>query len=586
MDKTPNLQLSLMANKQGQRPTYHDNALKDLDTLVMLSVLDRDLSSPPASPSDGDRYIVKTPGSSDPAWVDDNVVVYMEGHWWPHEPKLGWTCYVQDESALLAWDGSSWRPAIEVTGLDLENLSRLGLGTTADGTNPLSAKLNNTLWTAKTVAEGGDGNLHYKLSKESSPKTLSFLLQDNFSGRAEIELTGDDDLHFKVSADGSIWLDAIVIDRTSGKLTFGQGFSDPVATRTKAYAAPFDTLAFNGMQLNGSVEVSQELGTAGATITNNTAKYVADGWQVAYNHGAATAVVVGKQLAAASFPSALPGYSFALDLQATTALSSPANNDYAAHCQAIEGYRVSRLGWGTSAAQSLSYAFNFYSTASGVIFVKAYNAAAARFHYVEHTISAGWNWCTGTIPGDTTGTWGATNGIGLNFAIFSAGKSSSQAAPGAWTTTNVVQTTNNTNLLGSNGNRTIVTGFVVLPGIELPSSSRAPLIMRPLDQELVTCKRYWQTVNTASGPAFGTTSVQFYFFHRNMRAAPTVTVSAAVTISDVYATNATQSSGNISVDTSDADGGAYNLANFTGLTVGRWYSSKPSQLLALLNSRL
>ena len=55
----------------------------------------------------------------------------------------------------------------------------------------------------QTMAEGGDGNLRYKLSKESASKTLSLLFQDNFSGRAEVGLTGDDDFHLKVSADGS-----------------------------------------------------------------------------------------------------------------------------------------------------------------------------------------------------------------------------------------------------------------------------------------------------------------------------------------------------------------------------------------------
>ena len=36
-----------------------------------------------------------------------------------------------------------------------------------------------------------------------------------------------------------------------------------------------------------------------------------------------------------------------------------------------------------------------------------------------------------------------------------------------------------------------ITGVVVLPGIEAPSAARSALIMRPYDQELVTCKRYW-----------------------------------------------------------------------------------------------
>lgn len=96
------------------------------------------------------------------------------------------------------------------------NLALLGVGTTADATNPLAAKLNNALFAAKTVAEGGDGHLRYKLSKESAGKTLSFLFQDNYSGRAEIGLTGDDCFHFKISPDGVTWSDALVLDGSTG----------------------------------------------------------------------------------------------------------------------------------------------------------------------------------------------------------------------------------------------------------------------------------------------------------------------------------------------------------------------------------
>jgi hypothetical protein len=224
MDTTPNLNLALLANKQALRSTFHDDALKDLDTLVMLAVIDRDLSSPPVSPADGDRYLVKPTGSGDPAWVDDHVVVYMAGGWRGYAPRLGWTCYVCDEHVLLAWNGSAWEPALDVLGgvSELQNLTLLGVGTEADATNPLSAKLNNVLWAAKTEAEGGDGTLRYKLSKESAAKTLSLLFQDDFEGRAEIGLTGDDDFHFKVSADGETWLDAIVIDHETGEVSLPQ----------------------------------------------------------------------------------------------------------------------------------------------------------------------------------------------------------------------------------------------------------------------------------------------------------------------------------------------------------------------------
>ena len=139
MDNTTLLSLPLLANKQALQTTFHDEALKALDALVMLSVIDRDLSSPPVSPGEGDRYIVKAPGSGDDAWDDDNVVVFVDGHWKAHAPQPGWTCYVQDEAALIAWDGTAWQPALDVLGGGAaNNLALLGVGTTADAANPVS----------------------------------------------------------------------------------------------------------------------------------------------------------------------------------------------------------------------------------------------------------------------------------------------------------------------------------------------------------------------------------------------------------------------------------------------------------------
>ncbi len=177
----------------------------------------------------------------------------------------------------------------------LQNLALLGVGTTADATNPFSAKLNNALWAAKTVAEGGDGHLRYKLSKESAAKTLSLLMQTNFSGRAEVGLTGDDDFHFKVSPDGSAWTDAIVIDRSTGKLTLA-GFTSPAATRQLLSAAPLDAAAYNGMQLNGGMEASQEHATGSVTLTGSGSlqtKYLVDGVMAAYR---GSFVAAGQQV--------------------------------------------------------------------------------------------------------------------------------------------------------------------------------------------------------------------------------------------------------------------------------------------------
>jgi hypothetical protein len=226
MTDTLHLGLPRIDAAQAQKHVTHNEALRVLDALVMLAVLDRDLSAPPVSPAEGDRYIVKAAGSGAFFGKDNQIAHYADGGWHFYPPGAGWLCYVADENRLAAWTGSAWSSAIDVIGgvSELQNLNLLGVGTAADSTNPLSAKLNNTLWAAKTVAEGGDGNLRYKLSKESAAKTLSFLFQDNFSGRAEVGLTGDDDFHFKTSADGSAWVDALLFDKTTGATKINAGF--------------------------------------------------------------------------------------------------------------------------------------------------------------------------------------------------------------------------------------------------------------------------------------------------------------------------------------------------------------------------
>src|SRR5436853_2461648 len=305
MSTSPNLSLDYIDLNAAQREVTHNAAIRALDGLVQLAALDRDLATPPSSPSDGQRWIVAASPTGAWAGKATQVAAWQDGAWRFYVPRLGWLVYVIDEGKLVAWSGSAWVDALSML-TTLQNIALLGVGTTADSTNPFSAKLNNALWVAKTVAEGGDGHLRYKISKESAAKTLSLLFQDNFSGRAEMGLTGDDDFRFKVSADGSSWLDAITIDRTTGKLTANQGFTNPTTTRAQLYTAPSDALAFNGMQVDGSGDVSQANGTTQLTLASDTETYVTDTFLIAYkNSGAA---VKARQLAAASFPAALSGY--------------------------------------------------------------------------------------------------------------------------------------------------------------------------------------------------------------------------------------------------------------------------------------
>lgn len=285
MSTTPSLGLPLIAAAQAQKHVTHNEAIHALDALLFLNVLDRDLTAPPASPPAGARYLVASGASG--GWVGQagRLACLLDGGWRFFAPNPGWIARIADEGVVLVFDGTSWVDLVAAGGLStLQNLVRLGVGTTADAANPIAAKLNNVLWTARTVAEGGDGDLRYKLNKESAADTLSLLFQSGWSGRAEIGLVGDDDLTVKVSADGTAWTDALRVARATGTVAIprldparvARGNADyviqpgdRVVALTAAFTAPrvFTLPSASAVPAGASLVIIDEAGAISATNT-------------------------------------------------------------------------------------------------------------------------------------------------------------------------------------------------------------------------------------------------------------------------------------------------------------------------------
>ena len=57
-DTTTHLGLPYLLAAQAQKHVTHNEALRLLDAMVQLSVLDRTRTTPPASPADGNRHLV------------------------------------------------------------------------------------------------------------------------------------------------------------------------------------------------------------------------------------------------------------------------------------------------------------------------------------------------------------------------------------------------------------------------------------------------------------------------------------------------------------------------------------------------
>jgi hypothetical protein len=273
------------------------------------------------------------------------------------------------------------------------------------------------------------------------------------------------------------------------------------------------------MQINGSMEVSQE---RAINTGYNGINYICDGWKQYF-----VAPIVLNSLVGV-LGAGVPSGNY-IEASVATAQPTLVAGDLAVVYQPIEGYRVSRLAFGAGAAQSITVSFWTAHHRAGLYCGAVQNGPNDRSYVFTYTQSVAdvWQFNTVTIPGDTTGTWARDNTTGLAIGLTVAAGSTWQASSAnTWLAGNFKTVAGAINGAAATSDRFRITGVVVLPGIEAPSAARSPLIMRPFDQELITCQRYFYFAlaglqTTATNAFFYSVS---YSHPVAMRADPTVTL--------------------------------------------------------------
>ncbi|RLP25218.1 DUF2793 domain-containing protein [Mesorhizobium sp. YM1C-6-2] len=210
MENSANLQLPYIMPSQAQKHVTHNEAVRTLDALVQLAVLDRDLPTPPATPVDGARYLIAAVGTDAWAGKDGTIAAWQDGAWAFLAPKAGWVVWVADEDRLLGFDGAAW---IDAAVHSVNPAPLVGVNTAADPANRLAVKSPASLFDEE------DGDHRLKINKAAAGDTASLVFQSGYSGRAEFGLAGDDDWHVKVSANGTAWTEALKVDRATGRVS-------------------------------------------------------------------------------------------------------------------------------------------------------------------------------------------------------------------------------------------------------------------------------------------------------------------------------------------------------------------------------
>lgn len=214
MDASARLALPFTAPQQAQRHLTFNELVRALDLLVQPAVLSRTSATPPGSPADGDSYIVGTGASGAWAGKDGQFACFVDGGWDFRMPADGWLAYVADTTEIAIRKAGAWTTLVTNGG---SGVASLGINASADLTNRLTVAAAATLFNH----DGSDHRL--KINKSASGHTASLLYQQGFTGHAEFGLAGDNDLHLKVSPNGSTWYEAMTIARASGAIALPIG---------------------------------------------------------------------------------------------------------------------------------------------------------------------------------------------------------------------------------------------------------------------------------------------------------------------------------------------------------------------------
>ena len=275
--------------------------------------------------------------------------------------------------------------------------------------------------------------------------------------------------------------------------------------------------------INGNMQIDQR--NTSVTADN----FTVDRWK--YSADVASKATVAQSTTAPS------GFTNSLLVTSSSAYTVPSGETYKLQ-QRIEGFNVADLAWGTASAKTIVLSFYVRSSLTGTFGGALRNSGSTRSYPFSYSISAAdtWEQKTVTIAGDTSGTWGTGNGIGIEVNFGLGVGSTYSGTAGSWSSNNYLSATGATSVVGTNGATFYITGVQLEVG-----SVATPFEHRSYGDELRRCYRYYQLMTNFSNSfnAPGTSESGFfnYEFKVPMRQAPTVTVTSTGTTSRLSSLN-------------------------------------------------
>jgi len=257
---------------------------------------------------------------------------------------------------------------------------------------------------------------------------------------------------------------------------------------TKSYAdtnfAALGGYGFKNRIINGAMVIDQR-GSGSSAALSASAAYPVDRFACFTSSGSGN-----TGIRSTTVPSA-QGFVNSLLITVGTG-ASPSASSFNQIGQIIEGFNIADFGYGGAGARTTTLSFWVRASITGTYCVAFLNSSAAgtrRSYVAEYSISSAnsWEYKTVTIVGDTAGSWNTNNTQGLQVYFDIGSGSDFQTTANAWGNGAYFRTSNQTDLIATNG------ATFYLTGVQLEIGSTATdFDYRPYTTEFQLTQRYYQ----------------------------------------------------------------------------------------------
>lgn len=254
VDTTVRHKLPLLSTNMAQKETTHNEALRILDVLENCMIKDRDLSTPPGSPANGDTYLVAGTGTG--AWADhDGEIAFYYSGWFFIPPFEGLRVWVDDEDDYFIYSDGSFTSIVSEAATrwklpptdSSSTFLHMVASTDAGGIVKVDTTTGSGLVNLPPIADATEGVV-YTVKKVSNSDVIStiygnvnnFLLysndqsQSNWS-KTRTTVTANDG----TDPDGGTTLDKIEEDNQTGNHDLSQTVAKPQFVTTLIARAVF-----------------------------------------------------------------------------------------------------------------------------------------------------------------------------------------------------------------------------------------------------------------------------------------------------------------------------------------------------------